>query len=105
MIWVTRLNGNEFVLNADLIEQIEAIPDTVVTLIDGRKYMVAESAYEVVDRVVRFRASILDAPHLSVAARDVTTREPRAKEGSVHPFERKPAESRKTVEPRTKDGQ
>jgi len=80
MIWLTRLNGHEFVLNADLIEQIESIPDTVVTMIDGRKHMVMESAHEVIDRVIRFRNSILEAPRLVPAPTP-------SREGSVHRLE------------------
>jgi flagellar protein FlbD len=48
-------------LNTDLIESIEATPDTVVTLVDGRKFVVAETPEEVVSRTVGFRASVLAA--------------------------------------------
>lgn len=47
------------VLNADLIELIERTPDTVITLIDGRKLVVQESPETVVDSVRRFRAGVL----------------------------------------------
>ena len=57
MIWVTRLNGTEMVVNADLLESIESTPDTVLTLVDGKRYVISESAAEVVERVRRFRAS------------------------------------------------
>ena len=40
MIKVSRLDGKEFVLNALLIETVESVPDTVVTLTNGRKYVV-----------------------------------------------------------------
>ena len=59
MILVTRLNGDSFALNADLIERVDVTPDTVLSLVDGRKYVVAESAQEVIDRVVAFRAAVL----------------------------------------------
>ena len=59
MIWVTRLNGTEIVVNADLIETVESTPDTVVTLVDGKKYVVHESARDIVDRVRAYRAAIL----------------------------------------------
>ena len=59
MIWVTRLNGTEMVVNADLIEVVETTPDTVVTLVDGKKYLVHESAREIVERITAYRASIL----------------------------------------------
>lgn len=59
MIVVTRLTGGEFGLNPDLIERIDASPDTIVTLIDGTKYIVAEPIPEIVDRITRFRARVL----------------------------------------------
>ena len=65
MIWVTRLNGTEIVVNADLIETVESTPDTVLTLVDGKKYVVHETAREVVERIQADRASTLalvDAP-------------------------------------------
>ncbi|MFE7329416.1 flagellar FlbD family protein [Streptomyces sp. NPDC057565] len=36
MIRLTRFNGSHLHVNADLIESVEATPDTVVTLIDGK---------------------------------------------------------------------
>jgi flagellar protein FlbD len=59
MIWVTRLNGSEIVVNADLIETLESTPDTVLTLVDGKKYVVQETAGDVVQRIQAYRASIL----------------------------------------------
>lgn len=61
MILLTRLNGPQMAVNADLIERAEATPDTVLTLVDGTKYLVAESVEEVIDRVRTFRASVLVA--------------------------------------------
>lgn len=59
MIWVTRLRGQSIVLNADLIESVESTPDTVITMIDGRKYMVEEPPDLVVERVVQYRTALL----------------------------------------------
>ena len=59
MIRLTRLNGPQIAVNADLIERAEATPDTVLTLVDGTKYLVAESVQDVIDRVRVFRASVL----------------------------------------------
>ena len=61
MIQLTRLNSERFALNTDLIERIEANPDTVVTLIDGTKYLVAEPIDDVIQRVVEFRARVVSA--------------------------------------------
>jgi flagellar protein FlbD len=59
MIQLTRLNHVPLVLNSDLIEHVEVTPDTVVTLTTGQKIIVLESAEEVVERVIRFRKSII----------------------------------------------
>ncbi len=58
MIRLTRLNHVPVVLNSDLIEHLEMTPDTVVTLTTGQKFMVLESAEEIIDRVVDFRRAI-----------------------------------------------
>jgi flagellar protein FlbD len=59
MIILTRLNGEQFAVNCDLVERVDAHPDTVLTLVDGTKYIVAESLTEVVGRVRDFRAGVL----------------------------------------------
>src|SRR3546814_17397660 len=59
MIALSRLNGSRFALNSDLIERIDASPDTVITLVDGTKYLMAESIDDVIDAVRAFRASII----------------------------------------------
>ena len=59
MISLTRLNGQPFALNPDLIERVDVTPDTVVTLIDGAKYLVAEPLDQVIDAIRRFRASVV----------------------------------------------
>jgi flagellar protein FlbD len=58
MIHVTRINHVPLVLNADLIEHIESAPDTIVSLTNGQKVMVLESADEIIERVVAFRRRI-----------------------------------------------
>ena len=55
MILLTRLNQAPFYLNPDLIEHLEATPDTVITLTSGHRYVVREAAEEVVARVIGFR--------------------------------------------------
>jgi flagellar protein FlbD len=59
MILVTRLNGPQFAVNPDLIERAEATPDTVLALVDGTKYIVAETVADIIDRIREFRASVL----------------------------------------------
>ena len=62
MIYLTRLNDSRIVINSDLIEFVEAIPDTIVTLTTGQKLMVRESVDEVVDMVTEYKRSILHKP-------------------------------------------
>jgi flagellar protein FlbD len=51
MITLIRLNGRPFLLNATLIEQIEAFPDTTITLINGKKIVVQNPIDEVNEKV------------------------------------------------------
>ncbi|GAA2579693.1 hypothetical protein GCM10010399_06810 [Dactylosporangium fulvum] len=66
MILLTRLNGPVFALNPDLVERADCTPDTVITLVDGTKYIVAESLPELVSLIRQYRASVVaDAQHLA----------------------------------------
>jgi len=58
MIHVTRINHVPLVLNSDLIEHIDATPDTVISLVNGQKFIVLEDTDEVIRRVVAFRRAI-----------------------------------------------
>ncbi len=55
MIKLTRLNMREFVVNAEMIEFVEALPDTMVSLVSGKKFFVAETVDQVIERVVDYR--------------------------------------------------
>jgi flagellar protein FlbD len=55
MIKVTRFNHTEFMLNCEWIETVESTPDTVITLTNGKKYVVAESVEEVVNKVIEYK--------------------------------------------------
>lgn len=55
MIVVTRLNGTSFVINSDLIETIEAAPDTIISLTTKSKYVVRDSVDEVINRIIQYR--------------------------------------------------
>jgi flagellar protein FlbD len=61
MIKLTRLNRVPLIVNADLIEHVEVTPDTVVALTNGQKFLVLESAEEIVAKVIAFRKAILAA--------------------------------------------
>lgn len=55
MITLRRLNGQEFILNADLIESIEATPDTIVTLSNGKKIIVKNTLEDIVRNTVKYK--------------------------------------------------
>jgi flagellar protein FlbD len=59
VIVVTRLNGPQFGVNPDLLLRIDSAPDTILTLIDGTKYIVEESMAEVIDSIREHRAQLL----------------------------------------------
>lgn len=62
MIELHRIHGNgTFLVNPDLVETIEACPDTVVTLVNKHRYVVEESIEEFVSKVITFRARIASA--------------------------------------------
>ena len=58
MVTVTRINGKELVINAELIEFVESTPDTLITTTTGKKLMVRETAQEVLERVLAYRRLI-----------------------------------------------
>jgi flagellar protein FlbD len=59
MIKVTRLNGEEFALNHDLIERVEATPDTIVTLVDGTQHILREPVDDLIERVHASKALVI----------------------------------------------
>ncbi len=59
MIFLTRLNDSQIVINADLIKSLESQPDTILTLINGDKIIIKEEISTVIDRVKMFKKSIM----------------------------------------------
>jgi flagellar protein FlbD len=68
VILVTRLNGAAFALNPDLIERADSTPDTVVTLVDGTKYVISEAVPDFIELVRQYRASVIAEAHRQVDA-------------------------------------
>ena len=58
MITLHKLNGTEIVLNAELIESLEKGQETVVALATGNRFLVKESAQEVMDKVIEYRRKV-----------------------------------------------
>jgi flagellar protein FlbD len=69
MIKVTRLNGKEFVVNADLIQYLEETPDTIVTLVNHEKVVVKEKVDEVIRRVIEYQRGVRMAGPLQESER------------------------------------
>jgi len=61
VIVLTRLNRTPFAVNPDLIERIQATPDTTLVMVDGATFVVADTMDAVIDAVVAFRARVLSA--------------------------------------------
>ena len=77
MIRLTRINRVPLVLNSDLIEHVEVTPDTVIAMTTGQKFMVAESADEVIQKVIEFRRLIASRPATAMREEDDPTEEER----------------------------
>lgn len=59
MIVVTRLNGPPFAVNPDLVQRIDSAPDTILTLVDGTKYIVEESMADVITSINEHRSRMI----------------------------------------------
>ena len=59
MIKLTGLNNRPIVLNAEQIEKLEAVPESLVTLINGNKYIVTDSIDEIIEKVIEYKNRIL----------------------------------------------
>lgn len=59
MIELTSFNGKIFYLNPDLIYRMEEVPDTTITLVDGKSLIVRESAIDVVNLIISYRQQTL----------------------------------------------
>ncbi len=66
MIFVTRLDGHEMLVNQNLISMAEATPDTVLTFTTGSKLMVKERLAEIADRIVAYERRVHATPVVTV---------------------------------------
>lgn len=58
MIKLTRFNGSVLILNCELIETVEATPDTVITTIHGKKYVCLESVDKIIEEIIEYKGKI-----------------------------------------------
>ncbi|ATD54642.1 flagellar FlbD family protein [Clostridium chauvoei] len=59
MVKLVGMNNKEFILNADHIEKIEEVPETVITLTNGKKYIVLETVEDVIEKVIIYKNKIV----------------------------------------------
>jgi flagellar protein FlbD len=71
MIHLTRLNGQRIVINPEVIESLEATPDTLISLSSGQKLAVLESVDEVEEKFVRYQRRKLWRPDLKEYREDI----------------------------------
>jgi flagellar protein FlbD len=64
VIELTKLKGEKFALNSDQIETMEATPDTVITLLNGHKYVVRERVTEIISLIESFKRRASAPPSL-----------------------------------------
>ena len=58
MIEVHAINGSEIYINCDLIESVEMIPETKISLTTGKYYLVSESGHEIVRKMINYYQEI-----------------------------------------------
>jgi len=58
MINITKLNDSEIIINCDLIESIEATPDSTITMTTGKKFIAKESIDDIIDKVITHKRKI-----------------------------------------------
>ncbi|WP_312700051.1 flagellar FlbD family protein [Sedimentibacter sp.] len=59
MVEVVGINGDAFLINATLIEKIEFIPETKITLTTGKYYLVKDSKEDIVNKIINYNQKIL----------------------------------------------
>ena len=59
MVEVVGINGEAFLINAALIEKIEFIPETKITLTTGKYYLVKDLKEEIINKIITFNQKII----------------------------------------------
>jgi len=67
MIELTRLNGKKFLLNAELVETVESLPDTTLRLTNGKTYVVKEDCQTVMNALLGYRQGLIHGPFRSLS--------------------------------------
>lgn len=78
MIELTKLNYEKYYMNCDLIEIIEQIPDTLITMTTGKKYYALETPEEIINKIMEYKKSLVEncsltrkqKPHIAKEAQE-----------------------------------
>jgi flagellar protein FlbD len=62
VIEVTAFDGRKIMLNAELIETIESVPETLISLTTGKRLLVKEPLSEVTEMILEYRRLIHQPP-------------------------------------------
>jgi len=73
MILVQRLNGEDFFINAELIETVEKCPDTLVSLTTGKKFLVLDSCDDIVSKILDYRKRVYQSLPVHLLADDTAS--------------------------------
>lgn len=65
MIELTKLNYEKYYMNCDLIEIIEQIPDTLITMTTGKKYYALETPQEIIEKIKEYKKSLVESYSLN----------------------------------------
>ena len=60
MVTITRINGTKLTLNCDLIESMEAMPDTTITMTTGKRIIARESIDDIIKKIIAFKGEVKD---------------------------------------------
>ncbi|MCI9490144.1 flagellar FlbD family protein [Lachnospiraceae bacterium 48-42] len=58
MIVLTKLNNQQVLLNSSQIEAVELIPESKVVMMNGKFYLVKESAEEIIEKTIEYNGKI-----------------------------------------------
>ena len=76
MILLKKINKDEFYLNPTLIETIEKTPDSVITLINGKKYLVADTVEEILNGISEYYKTVgAVSPNITFSAHEFNENE------------------------------
>ena len=58
MINITRINGSDLTINSELIETIEATPDTTITMTTGKRIIARDSIDDIIKKIIAFKGQV-----------------------------------------------